>query len=248
MNGILAYWWLGNNFGDVLTPYLIEKLSGKRAIWTDKEPDYLVTGSILGECLENVTVWGTGVIAPEQRVGQARKFCAVRGPLTRDVIVHNGGSCPEIYGDPALLLPKIYKPTKWFKQQYKIGIVPHYNDIKLAHQMFDGQADVRIIHVTDQIERVIDEMTSCKKILSSSLHGLIVSDAYEIPNIWVEFSDLVAGNGFKFRDYMASIGADAPTPINLREPKDIKAVAKDAVVHRIKKTITDALLAACPFR
>ena len=39
-----------------------------------------------------------------------------------------------------------------------------------------------IIDPTQDWKTVVDEMTSCKAILSSSLHGLVVSDAYSIPN------------------------------------------------------------------
>src|SRR5690606_41422923 len=35
---------------------------------------------------------------------------------------------------------------------------------------------------SDDIEGTIDDMLSCKRIVSSSLHGLILADAYGIPN------------------------------------------------------------------
>lgn len=58
-------------------------------------------------------------------------------------------------------------------------------------------------------------------ILSSSLHGLVVSDAFGIPNQWLEFSDNVVGAGFKFRDYADGIGRTAMTPVKISERKDI---------------------------
>lgn len=48
-------------------------------------------------------------------------------------------------------------------------------------------------------------MKSCKKILSSSLHGLIVSDAYNIPNRMIKFSNKINGDGTNFTDYFLSV-------------------------------------------
>ena len=52
---------------------------------------------------------------------------------------------------------------------------------------------------------VIDQITSCRKILSSSLHGLIVADAYRIPNARLILSNLICGGDFKFDDYYKSV-------------------------------------------
>ena len=42
-----------------------------------------------------------------------------------------------------------------------------------------------------------------KAIVSSSLHGLICSDAYNIPNLWLDEYKLIEGD-FKFKDYFVS--------------------------------------------
>jgi hypothetical protein len=49
---------------------------------------------------------------------------------------------------------------------------------------------------------------------------LIVAEAYGIPAVWVEFSDNVAGNGFKFKDYYAGTHREH-SPVDFREKMDL---------------------------
>ena len=55
-------------------------------------------------------------------------------------------------------------------------------------------------------KEVIDEILKCNKIVSSSLHGIVLAEAYGIPAKWEKYSDDVLGNGFKFRDYLSGTG------------------------------------------
>lgn len=70
--------------------------------------------------------------------------------------------------------------------------------------------------VENEWQKWIDELCSCDCVISSSLHGLIIAEAYGIPTLWVKFSDEINGDDFKFYDYYASIGLSVP-PLDLRE-------------------------------
>ena len=180
------------------------------------------------------------------------KVCAVRGPLTRQYLLEQGIDCPEVYGDPALLLPLIYKPVR--TKKYKVGIIPHICDFdsplvgNLARQK-KGK-ELIIIKMGDYADwhDVIDEITECEFIVSSSLHGLILSDAYGVPNVWVEFSDKVVGNGFKFRDYFASVGKDSnAVPIRVTaQTKLAELLSHKERWHPIEIDLSK-LIDACPF-
>jgi len=114
-------------------------------------------------------------------------------------LIDCGGECPEIYGDPALLLPLFCKPKE---KEYKIGIVPHYKDYK---QVSANYKKYKIINVVNKNPlNVAKEISSCEYIISSSLHGIIAAHAYGIPAARVTFSKIY-GDGSKFEDYCASV-------------------------------------------
>ncbi len=56
---------------------------------------------------------------------------------------------------------------------------------------------------------IIDKINQCENIMSSSLHGLILADAYQIPSLRFRFkkNDIVGGD-FKFDDYYSGVGID----------------------------------------
>ncbi|QBQ55138.1 polysaccharide pyruvyl transferase family protein [Nitrosococcus wardiae] len=217
-----VYWYYSKNFGDALNPYLIEKISGIKPkhcpfIYTTLGviKNYAAIGSIFSLIGHKTTVWGSGVMSPKAIVRRPQEILAVRGPLSREILLKKGINCPKIYGDPSLLLPKYYDPKS--PKEYELGIIPHYMDFNKAKKQIKDNKIIKVINIKTPIEQVIEDIFSCKKTLSSSLHGLIISHAYNIPSIWVEFSNKVIGKGFKFRDYLSSVNLDLYEPIDFRK-------------------------------
>lgn len=209
------------NWGDVLSNLILKfysqskKLTPKDIFFFDedgtqlwKNGKILSIGSSMFFTQPQDIVWGTGCIDYGQIGKKPKKVYAVRGPLTRQELLKKEIECPEIYGDPALLMPDIYNPEPNVK--YKYGIIPHYidyTDDRSLKSIFNLESKgVKIINITSGIFHFIDELLQCENIMSSSLHGLIASDAYGVPNIRVKLSDKVIGRGFKFRDYALSVG------------------------------------------
>ena len=83
--------------------------------------------------------------------------------------------------------------------------------------------------------------------MSSSLHGLIISDAYSIPNIWIKFSDDVIGDGFKFRDYYASVNKNITDPIIIDSAKSIEKVYEFKSNWQPITFDYNKLIVSCPF-
>lgn len=112
-----------HNVGDDINFYLVQKLSGKKVF---NLVDVLNVFSLkpvmcIGSVIDWMTthdsvIWGTGVRDNSNELKtKPFKVLAVRGPLTRQYLLKNGVKCPEIYGDPALLLPNIYPPYMFKK-------------------------------------------------------------------------------------------------------------------------------------
>lgn len=270
MNKIHVYWWALkaqgeiDNYGDILAPFLAEKLSGKKVVkvshpmhrwykWVIRH--YVTVGSIICAASKNSIVWGSGIIKQNENV-RAAKFVAVRGPRTRKRLLELGYQVPEVYGDPALLLPK-FIPNN-VEKKYILGIIPHYVDYDAIVTRFKDDATIKVINLmTNDVVKTTQEILECKQIISSSLHGVIVSHAYEIPALWVKFSNKLAGDNVKFYDYFESLNIPYSKEfyINpsessiadfeklLSENTSILLPSKDKLIQT-----QEALFASCPFK
>ncbi len=110
--------------GDVLSPILVASILREqgRSI-SEMQGDgsrLLAIGSILHFARTGDTLWGCGAalgkVADEQHVFDSLDVRATRGPLTRDYLLSRGIDAPEVYGDPALLLPR-FLPRSGFKKR-----------------------------------------------------------------------------------------------------------------------------------
>ena len=246
-----VHWWgyVNTNFGDALTPWMIRKL-GHTPVYvpTDHTAEKVVgAGAVIGDAHAPCLIWGTGIGSWDDPVHPYVKFLAVRGPLTRARVQAAGRRCPQVYGDPGLLLPRLHPPKPL--PRVKLGIVPHFLDQAQVHAAYGDNPDVRIVDLLGPIEDVIDGIASCDKVLSSSLHGLVVAAAYGIPFGWARFSDKLCGDGTKFRDFYLSVSMDPPGEPMLCE-REVFPVDNFLawIPPYAAKVDVDALWDVCPFR
>lgn len=243
------------NYGDLLSKYLVEKISGKKIRWyrphLKPERNFFVIGSILNHSDCQSIIWGSGIIDRKHNVELA-EVKAVRGPLTRLRLLELSIDCPEVYGDPALLLPRFHQLIK--DKKHEIGIVPHYIDFDLINNLYKKDTNVRVINLlTKDIKKTTNEIIECSYIISSSLHGLIIAHAYGIPAIWVKYSNNLYGDNVKFDDYLLSVNLkpyneiSIQTKLTLEEMLDLIHQYDNLPDQSYIKELCDKLLKACPF-
>lgn len=205
-----GFWGTDKNVGDTLTPVLLEALTSHRAEYVsdDYEGKLLMVGSLLDKVKKNDVVLGIGSNKPDQELTapHGATFLAVRGPLTRNLI--KGAEVPEVYGDPALLLPLIYSP-QITKQPGKVGVVVHYAE----KGQIQGSIDIE-----GGWQTIVDSILSCELVVSSSLHGIVIAEAYGIPAAWARLSDKIAGGEFKYQDYFLGTGRAEQKPFTVLPP------------------------------
>ena len=243
------------NWGDDINLPLLEALTGRRwkLLPQDRlcapEEDLLFVGSTMSLVRPTTVVWGAGVKRADFRLPvRPAKVCSVRGPRTRQCLLDQGIDCPEVYGDPALLLPQVYRPA--LKKRYRVTFIPHYRDKDLPHVRAFRAAhpDVNFVDVRDYGDwrSVIDQIAASELVVSSSLHGLIAADAYGVPNVWVEFSEAMRGEILKYHDYAEGIGRVLDRPLDFRSSISLDAAESAASNWRPIRFDCAKLLAASP--
>lgn len=246
-----------SNWGDDINFFFIKEISAKKIILYHeclltkiaKRKNYIIIGSTIEMLTNNQSIiWGAGLMNENPpKIVKPQNICAVRGPKTREILLKNGIECPAIYGDPALLLPLFYQPSK--EKKYKIGIIPHYVDISFIPPHILHNPNVHLIKVKEYSNWLdfIKEINSCEYVISSSLHGLIVSEAYNIPNRWIEIQNKNKRSHFKYDDFYASIGKQT-TPYIIKSDTTIKSLLEECQKWHSGIINLTPLLEACPFK
>lgn len=176
---------------------------------------------------KGITVWGSGIIKADTKINKA-DFKAVRGFETVKRLEELNYQSPNVFGDPALLMPLLINPIE---KKYRIGIVPNY---KHNNELFGNlilPSDCCLIDLRGDVKSVTELITSCEYIFSTSLHGLIVAHAYKIPALWVDLNlkCKLAGDDTKFKDYFSSVGIDSyqAIPISFFEKTYVEKIMND---------------------
>lgn len=215
---------------------------------------YIISvGSIIGWGSGKRIVWGSGILFSNEKIDDG-KFLAVRGEYTRNRLLELGYTCPPVYGDPALLLPVIFNPN--VKKKHKLGLIPHHTQFE-HFSKFEDSHKIKVINLIGGIEDIIKEILSCDKIISSSLHGVIVAQAYNIPALWYEYPQIKwHGENIKFLDYFSSVGIREYKPFKLKEvnefnvDEELKNFEENSDILKINldlNVIQEGLLNVAPF-
>ncbi len=198
------------DLGDALSPVMVALLSGKpvrRVPFRSGTPRLVASGTVGQNVAEGEAwFWGTGC-DPRSGAGEASArfspdpalrahVSATRGPIS-GALLGGGRLRSDVFGDPVGLLPRFYRPR--IEKRHELGVILDLSE--LAERTLDCRtppassrarrpADLaRSIHVMNTLTPVsatglrakLDEILACRRILSSSLHGLVIAESYGIP-------------------------------------------------------------------
>ncbi len=231
MSPLDVYWASSRrNFGDVLTPLLLERLFGLPARHVSyRQAEMIAIGSLLQKYTVSranwlrrlqesrrppLRVWSTGFIepvAPGRVLPRRVVVSALRGKRSRAELERlTGGIFDVPLGDGGLLAPHLLEKRPAVRHTF--GLVPHYRDAAdPAVRELAARLDAAVIDVLAEPLETLERIASCRFILSSSLHGLVAADAFGIPNRRIVFGSGIIGGDFKFDDYY-SIYPRPPAP------------------------------------
>lgn len=153
-------------------------------------------------------LWGTGFAGTGAGFHVARGWrCprltrllphALRGPFSAAMLRAAGLDPPAVFGDPAILLPRL-RPAPPGPRRHALGVFLHITETDREapdagprpefrrYQVPPGLARavlVRPMHVAASLEGIaarLEELLACERVLSTSLHALVLAEAYGIP-------------------------------------------------------------------
>ncbi len=195
-----------NNFGDLLGPLVVRGMLKERAVEPGRRSSHsarlLSVGSILHFARTGDVVWGTGrngKIADSAHRFEMLDVRAVRGPLTREFLEKRGIRVPAVYGDPGLLVARIFPDLVALRRTPKRPFlyVPNFNDLPRAEPS-DAMLDPR-----GPVMDCLKAIAESELVVGSSLHAVIVAEALGIPARLIRSC---VEDEFKYADYYLGTG------------------------------------------
>lgn len=200
------------NFGDELSFDTVSRMTSLPVFAANPaECNMIAIGSIypwlkysVKRRFNNVNIWGSGALNTSGYLKVDRGFQVhlVRGPLTAKAM-HASTDVP--FGDPGILANEVYEIVR-NRSAKNIGLVLHMNQISsISHYELEALSKhFTIIDVrTKNAKSIVERISECSHVVSSSLHGIIVADSLGVPNARLHFDQI---DPFKFLDYSEGVG------------------------------------------
>lgn len=201
--------FIRHNVGDRLAFDLVHKIIRDRGLtlaqYTGGARRLLSIGSVLHFANDRDVIWGSGINRKMDNSPLGAKHLdvrAVRGPLTAGTLKDVGIAVPEIYGDPGILVSIVF-PQR-VEPQMDYLVVPHFREgwwRYLGHPTLSPAQEPEVF---------LRKLVRARRVISSSLHGVILAESYGIPAVWLE--NRSGEPTFKYHDYYLGTGRTPPTP------------------------------------
>lgn len=206
------------NFGDELSPLVLEAVTGRRIAWAAiGREDVVAVGSVIAAYLAGNGrgyVWGSGLNRPLRELGLTppshdARFVAVRGPMSRSEL---GLDVGVPVGDPGLLANHLVidRPA----HAGGAAVIPHftvYNHRSGRKRIgMLKQRGYRILSPNTEPREMLRGILSVDRVYSSGLHGVILAHSMDRPGRLIDFGDHRTPASYKYLDYYASVGSENP--------------------------------------
>jgi pyruvyltransferase len=195
------------NFGDHLSKIIAARVAAEHGLTFDDEVSaparMLAIGSILHFARDGDVVWGSGwngKIAFDRLHAANLDIRAVRGPKTAAFLKERGFDVPAVFGDPGLLTRRYFGDRFPLRPSREFIVIPNLNDLATTGSL------PNVCSPLQGWNRVVDAITQARRVVTSSLHGLVIAEAFGVPVRLIRFSG--AEDSFKFDDYAMGTGRD----------------------------------------
>jgi pyruvyltransferase len=188
-----------NNFGDMLGPVAASHLA-PRSVVAPQRRRLVVVGSIMHFALDGDVVWGAGVngkVPLDQIRARDLDVRAVRGPLTATTLRTLGISVPDVFGDPGLLVAKQLGIRRAPEPATGVVSLPNLRDAS------DWTKRDGYVNPCAPYREVIEAIAGAERVVTSSLHGLIIAESIGVPVSLVKSREEPS---FKYEDYFEGTG------------------------------------------
>lgn len=193
------------NFGDQLGPLIVSLMLERDGLPSETSPRrrLLTVGSIMHLAQSGDVVWGSGRngrIADEAHNLFELDIRAVRGPRTREWLRGRSVNCPEVFGDPALLLPMLRPDLVALskRKRHNVTFVSHIDDPSVPKLR-----GMHRLSPSEGVEKILRDLVQSEFVVATSMHAVIVAEAFGVPARSVVNA---SEPEFKFADYYLSTG------------------------------------------
>lgn len=240
-----AYWWdWRRNFGDQASPWLLRKAGINISPGTPLNSDVTAIGSILEHLPKDYggLIWGSGLVEEGAPQFPRATFLAVRGHLTAACL----GLEDIALGDPGLLVPDYYSGARP-RANREFVVVRHFLHAADRSPESVTHLDPRPVDAGGSMQGVFRAIREAEFVLSSSLHGLVIADAFGVPAAWFREGTDSLVTPFKFRDYESVVSngesrrVDISMGISEAELREVASRVSPMAVERSKQELRESL-------
>ena len=256
---VLAWWPrpFPGNFGDWLSPYIFSHYTDKKIVFQNPsrrahKKHIIAIGSIGRFIKKNSVVVGTGISSPENKLQKKAHYISLRGPITAELLVESGGPRVTSFGDPAIVLSRVF-PVSRSTTNGRVAFIRHHAHRQLPVNLTENMDEISVLlsHPTE-IEEFLRQLNSYDSVVTSAMHVFITCQSYGIPCALIkfeQFKEAVHGTGIKYPDYSLGAGLDEVNPhsvaLDFRSidfaPLTSVQTPSSAKMDEVEKAIRDGL-------